>query len=129
MICMIMGVRKALQDFTSQVGNGSSAHCLFGEAAMIHCISCSVAGYSMSIRVLKRRLGYCISADISPNGCLNGHNLADKKLTETFQQDVDWLLSTGFLGKDSQEESHGCLSQQHPGSWTCSFSSIQSVWD
>ena len=81
-ICMIMGVRKSLQDFTSPVGKGSSAHCLFGEAAMMHWISCSVAGCSISIGALTRGLGWggcCISTVISPNGCLNGNNLVDKK--------------------------------------------------
>ena len=51
MICMITGVRKSLQDLTSPVGKGSSAQCLFGEAAMMHWISCSVAGCSMAIGV------------------------------------------------------------------------------
>ena len=31
-ISMIMGDKIVLQDFTSPVGKGSSAHCLFGEA-------------------------------------------------------------------------------------------------
>ena len=34
---MIMGLRRSLQDFTSPVGNRSSAHCLFGQAVMMHC--------------------------------------------------------------------------------------------
>ena len=32
-----MGLRRSLQDFTSPVGNRSSAHCLFGQAVMMHC--------------------------------------------------------------------------------------------
>ena len=60
---------------------------------MMHWISCSVAGCRMSIGALTRDLvgACCISDVISPNGYLNGHNLADKKITETFRQDVDWL--------------------------------------
>ena len=54
MICMIMG----LQDFNSPVGNGSSAHCLFGEAAVMHWISCSAAGCIMSTGALTRGLGW-----------------------------------------------------------------------
>ena len=56
-ICMIMGARYSLQDFTSTVGKGSSAHCLFGEAPMMHWISCSVAGCRMSIGAVTRGLG------------------------------------------------------------------------
>ena len=63
-ICMIMGVRKSLQDFTSPVGKGSSAHCLFGEAAMMHWISSSVAGCRMFIGAVTRGLG--LGAAASP---------------------------------------------------------------
>ena len=51
-ICMIIGVSKSLQEFTSPAGNGSSAHCLFGEAGRMHWISCSVAGCRMSIGLM-----------------------------------------------------------------------------
>ena len=57
-ISMIMGVKIILQDFTSPVGKGSSAHCLFGEAAMMHWISCYVAGCKMSIGTITRGLGW-----------------------------------------------------------------------
>ena len=57
-ICMIIGVSKSLQDFNSPAGNGSSAHCLFGEGVRMHWISCSVAGCRMSIGALTGGLGW-----------------------------------------------------------------------
>ena len=80
---------------------------------MMHCISCSVAGCRMPIGALTRGawLGGCgIASAISRNGCLDGHNLADEKFAETFEQDVDWLpwqghgLLSAQVGVDNIEE-------------------------
>ena len=74
---------------------------------MMHWISCSVAGCRMSIGALTRGVwlgGCCISDVISPNGFLNSRNLADKKITEPFRQDVDWLPWQGH-GLVSAKES------------------------
>ena len=45
-----------------------------------------------------------MSSVISPNGCLNGHNLADEKFAETFEQDVDWLPWQGHGLLSAKEE-------------------------
>ena len=92
-----MGVRKSLQDFTSPVGKGSSAHCLFVEAAMMHLISCSVAGCRMSIGAVTRGLGWGAAA--SPLSSLPMDALMATLLLIKKSLKLSTKMSTGFLGK------------------------------
>ena len=96
-ISMIMGVRIVLQDFTSPVGKGSSAHCLFGEAAMMHCISCSLAGRRVSIGALTRGLGWGAASNPVPSVVMDALMATILLMKNSLK--LSSKMSTGFLGK------------------------------
>ena len=94
-ISMIMGVKIVLQDFTSPVAKGSSAHCLFGEAAMMHCISCSLAGCRVSIGALTRGHGWGAASYPVPSVVMDALMATILLMKNSLK--LSSKMSTGFL--------------------------------